>query len=762
MQAAKLRQADFDGVERVLELRASSQRESGVKRTVNSLIREDTRKILGYREEHLDTFEKLDYESDLDAPADKGRRLVDYKEVAWEQGLWYQLISFRRRVYGLRALKQIWHGIRQRDIMILPQLSHGVNIWTDLVQLGLEDHEILRELCDYAKLVYEKGNGSHFTELYYMVLDHFFRNDLDHAYQWHSVLMNFPPGPRQCMLLFDRCCENYPALTLFRKIYAELPQLSLYSSILRYMFQRRLFDEAVSWHFFLMEKGDIPPSRSVTEPLINYLTLQGRNETCVQITRGLVEAGVSFANTIDTTSKDNNPISRAKMNDVHAAFHNFSPKEFNDSFCARLFATTMFSVHTSIKGLHMLGVQAIGPLSLREMVIRTISDGACDTEAVRDYLTKLHLTDISIGCSTFSRVVTRLADASEGQTLYDVVTCDQHPDVFDDWKVQESLLAAYQEAGDQRQINRTVAVLTSRKIPPHQQTAQWNLFFRSCLTRNDMEGMNKIIEAMLDKRIELQPTSRKFMWSSMVTERRSPQGPYTTDELPMIVKIWRNFMRTGTYIDPEDWVEILRRLGMDGKLKQYEELALWLAKWYSDATFRKAQEGLVAARKSVRVDERRIQHCHSAYDAFQTLFPLPMQQAVLAWGFQQNTNTEVKGISPTEQSQELSHGRWLWGLRMLAKLRDCGVVFVPSEVERACTLRLIALFGARVSGRSVNRHNQARREGSIEGFMLAMESIWSPELFIPETATISALEKWRRIKKTAKKIMKTGRLIAHS
>ena len=707
------------------------------------------------KKQYLGTFEKLDYESDILASTFQGKRLVDYEEHAQDQSLWSELIGFRRRIHGLSAVKPLWDGLRQRKITINTQLPYGEKIWSQLVELGLEDHEVLRELIEYAKLQV-KADGQ-FGQFYFAVIKHFLRNDLDRAYQWHKVLKDFPPDRRQCIALFNQCCRNTRALEVFKKLYIELPQVGLYSTVIDKLVRGKMLTEATAWHWLLMEKGDLPASASVVQPLIQHHILKGQVSILAQIRKGLLDAGVPLASSLDVTFENKVVISRRMMNEVHAAFYNFAPKEFSDSFCARLFATNMFSVQTIIKGLHMLGVQTIGDLSLRELVRRTISNEECETKSVHNYLKQLHEAGISVGSSMFSKVVSSLTTMRQAQILYDVVTCDQHSEVFEDRNVQESLLAGYQDAGDQRQINRTLAILTCTFPKEVRKQQQLNVLFRSCLTRKDLNGLQEIIEKMLDEFIPLHPRSRTYMWHSLVTKRQPSRGPGTTKELPSLVNAWKNFMSAGTRIEPADWVEILRRLGMSGELEQYENLALWLARWYSDVDFRKSQEGLVARRRSFTRRAIPLQPSYNSRNAHKILFPKEGHQAILAWGFLQPHNSKVKGRTTAEQVQELANCRWLWGVRMLAKLRDCGVTFKRSDVKRACTLRLISLFGEGISDRPQNRRSQRKRKGSIEAYMLAMEAIWSRDLFVPEIDGLSEMEKRRQRRDHAVRIIETVR-----
>lgn len=67
------------------------------------------------------------------------------------------------------------------------------------------------------------------------------------------------------------------------------------------------------------------------------------------------------------------------MSSIVGDVHNIREKELNDAFCARLFATTAFSIDLIITGLRMLGMRTVGNLALREIAARAPSPA--------DYLT---------------------------------------------------------------------------------------------------------------------------------------------------------------------------------------------------------------------------------------------------------------------------------------------------------------------------------------------------------------------------------------
>src|SRR5699024_2293321 len=126
-------------------------------------------------------------------------------------------------------------------------------------------------------------------------------------------------------------------------------------------------------------------------------------------------------------------------------------KPLKDEFGARLFATAAFGFDTVLAGLAMFRIPVIGPLSLREMAIR--SHGSRD---IQEKLQRLQKAGISIGDSVYARLLRKLAVENRDILLADLLESDQHPDMLEDAGIQESLLVSNYMARDGRQYNLTL------------------------------------------------------------------------------------------------------------------------------------------------------------------------------------------------------------------------------------------------------------------------------------------------------------------
>ncbi|MCJ1485489.1 hypothetical protein MMC06_005663, partial [Schaereria dolodes] len=672
-----------------------------------NISHQESLKIRRWRE-RLNTFEQFELESDLDRTFNEGSRLVDDVRYCGDCQLWLELLRFRRRNYGVEGLTPIWNGMKRKDITLPTYGATAYEIWDNLLDLAFENSEVMKDLWQEAKRL-KVSTGNSWPYLYLKILGHFLKSQPAQAYTWHSRLKkDFPPSPRLLKKLFGKIVGTEVALQVFKRIYIELAIRDMYDVIVSTFCENEMYAMALKWHNLLIRLNDLPSSSIVAQPLLHHLAVYGHEGQLMKLTKGMVDAGVSFARYIDTSVKQNTLISREMMNRLHGESHNITPKGFNDEFCARLFATRMFSVDMVINGLRVLGVELIGPLSLRQIASRSKKNEVIDPRSVVQYIERLHQAGISIGTSVFSRLVAKLATSDQRNVLNDVITCDLHPEAFEDWKLQETLLASFEKSGDQRQVIRTLAILMVDARKDNEQIVRWNLLLRSCLTRQDWKGTSQTIGKMFEKNIPMTAKTNGYVRICLLSRRQASRKPSTIDDLPRVISIWQGSLRLGGKLQPLAWVEVLRRLGMSGHLQEYESLALWLVAWYSDPVFRASQTGLTSQRRiadSVGAKIHKNLSKHHALHPLRLIFSANMQEAMVAWGFQ----ATGMGDSAHKQNTQLAlpadpiHAPWTWGLKMIAKLQACGVSMDRTKVASSCRKRLLALFGPGTSNRLVNR-----------------------------------------------------------
>ncbi|MCJ1410643.1 hypothetical protein MMC19_004729 [Ptychographa xylographoides] len=685
------------------------------------------------------TFEQVNYESSLHHPATSGSRIVDTTQQN-DPKLWLDLLHFRERIDGLEGIAVIWNGFQKRNVRPTKSNDHWYFLWKNFLRVGYTKDRLLLEMCEFNHST-DRTRHTIFKEFYYQVMRHILQKRPSEAYDWHLRLKGLPLSYIERNKLFNLALSTPSVMKSWKRIHEDLPFYPAYSDIVPKLCAHELFSDAISWHQMLVNQGDWPSSTSIAKPLLDHLASSGKDELLTSITIGMIHAGVIFDTSYSATTENLAlPVSRQAMNEVHSKFYSIQPKHISDEFCARLLATQLFSVKSIISGFHILGVDTIGPRALREMGLREIQGQTCHLLNMVEHMNHLQQVGISTGTSKFSRLVCKLVDEKNTQLLHDVITCDQDPNVFEDRLTQESLLASYHKMGDQRQIDRTMAILTLNEDSFSLPMIKLNILFRCSLSLDDLEGVSRIVETMRMRGLPLTDMSRRYMWQNLIDTRKSGRAVSTIRNVRATINIWQGALRAGTRIPLRDWTELLRRLGMSCHLVEYENLAVWLAKWYTDVKFRKSMEGLTrqSSGKNLPLQYTVLTSTTDPRHPLRVLFPPVMPRAVLAWGFQKPDTPYLVGRTQSERVGLLAQSSSLWGLRFIVTLRNLGAHFDRNLISKACMNRLVIKFGQDVSRRRRNRQAQQWQHGSWDEYALAMQRIWGPDLFM-EQSTIGEL-----------------------
>ncbi|KAI4790694.1 hypothetical protein E4T44_13068 [Aureobasidium sp. EXF-8845] len=373
---------------------------------------------------------------------------------------------------------------------------------------------------------------------------------------------------------------------------------------------------------------------------------------------------------------------RENMSSIVGDVHNIREKELNDAFCARLFATTAFSIDLIITGLRMLGMRTVGNLALREIAARAPSPA--------DYLTTvdaIKTAGIIVADSVFSRALQSFAGRSDKhQSFVYLITSDQHPTAYENRVLQKQLFASFLASGDHSQANAVLDVLTIHQRQPEHYHA--NLILQTYARNGQRVSTLQILHEMRLHRIPVSDASlHTFQWTLLRPRLRSKR-PITQrhhvykDDLDFTTNVFLQTMRTGQLFNPTRWHEILRRYGMENRLEPLERLSVWLGLWYSGQL--KHDDGpLPASSSSDRNSIKANTEVLSKGDQhpFAVIFTPHLLRAIIAWGFkseaslpESTTAIELGSLAESSTSSPaLETTRdWTRGLALVRKLHGFG------------------------------------------------------------------------------------------
>ena len=685
----------------------------------------------------LVTFEQYQHQSDFETFSFQGPRLVDHFLYARDWELWLGLIVFRRRHDGPKGPMAIYKEMFRRDLRLPTQGIVADQLWHLLIQAGSHDSALLEEILIYA-IRLKLSTRRSWSEMYYSIISNALKKDPDSAYSWHVKLRDdFAPSLEHYQKIFKLSLDSGSSVQ-FKGLYEDTPLSGMYKTVILHLCKLQKYAEALKWHEVLCKAGDFPAEISDIQPLLDHLIYTGNTHRFESIRKQLAEAKVGISNVAEDYAQRDTVITREIMNRQLGEAHGIAPKTLSDSFCARLFATRFFSVDTIIKGLHIIATEVIGPLSLKEIVFRDDFDPA----TICYHIDLLRNAGISLDSSAFCTTVRSLALENMGGILKSVVDCDLHPDTFGDHGLQEQLLAQYYDKNDLVKIERTYAILTTGYTVKNLQARQMNLFFRSQVTLGRQKKVLALLEEMKHMGIPVTARSSRHLRVFWLSKRQVGRGPQSTEELSTIVQASQMTMQSGGSVSIIVWREILRRLGMAGRLLEVENLALWLVDWYSSPVVPK--RAFSSSYKGRALDEGHVSSEEppnfNPKSYLNTLFTTAARYAIVAWGFQHIAKSprtfrrpkkaSRRGDPPQPEPTAPPTGiQWTWGLHLLRKLKERGLLVQQREIARICRHRLDTLFGPGVSKRKINRRAMAQNSYSKTMYVRKMEEIWGKGLF---------------------------------
>ena len=707
-------------------------------------IEQGLMKKRGWRE-HLSTFEQFQKETDLERSAVDRPRLIDNGSYSEDWLLWLELIRFRRRHVGIQGTQAIYEEIFSRGKYIPTRGDTGRELWDLLFQAGHQDRGFLERVVVYATQL-KRSTGNSPSNMYGSIIGHALRADSGSALKWHRLLkQEFAPSIEDYKKLLG-LSASWGTINHLRALYNDYPLYGMYATAIPELCKVQIYEEAFKWHSLLSDHKDLPLEFNDLKPLLAYFVQAGDSSRVEKIIGNLVQAQSSFIDQATKYVRKNETISRELVSRQLGEVHGVAPKQLSDSFCARLFATRLFAVKTVINGLHMMAVDSIGPLSLREIASRD----ECFPHAILRHLDDLKNAGILFGGSLFAYLVQKLAWEENNLLLKSLVESDLHPDTLEDNNLQERLLAQYYAAEDQLQVERTLTILTARGTSQKERAKMWwNAVLRSHVTLRKLDAVKSILETMQRARISVTSSSSRHLRVHWLSRRQRGHRAERTEELSIIIHATKSTLESGDFVPIIAWKEIMRRLGMAGRLVEFENLALWLADYYASPA---GQQSMLAGSplRSMASQEwvaaGALSKNKNPSKYLNLLFTTAAQQAIVAWGFQQEVkiHPEAHHIlkSPKRRGmvRSVPHSRqplWTWGLILLKRLQERGVPIQQATLSRICRHRLTALFGHGTSNRHINRRtkwiNDMRARAIARylpvSYVRVMEDIWGRGLF---------------------------------
>jgi hypothetical protein len=643
-------------------------------------------------------------------------RLVDRPPHKTDFYLWSILLDYQRLKFGDKGVRLIWAGLKQRAILDLPYVGYqGDRLWSAFVSVGTRNLDFLTEIIRF-----ELRYGSKRPRFFLEVVGALLNSETPHSAKLFARRLQVAHRPDteelHDLFVLAAASRNSEALQIFCEVYRALTPAGLYPKVVSYLCTQKRLSDAWMMHRFLLSHDDLPQTLEDIQPLV--LDLVNNHMRLELFLHELAKAGVSMEAQAKAFYSQETSLrlgfASENLNIVASNTLGIRSRTMSDEFVARAFMTATFAFDSVLSGLHFFGLRMVGPSS-----IRAIGLTSADSQELTARFAKLAANEIDTGSSRFSRVVKKLAADGKEKALQDVLHSDQHADVVEDLRLQRRLLLRYYEKEDWSSVERTMAILTvgsgSNESAANAQAT--NLLLQAALTAGKWSHVRSIVADMKDGNHSFTEASIARMYNAILSIREPSRLPIMQDdfdEVGFVSSLWLGVLQSGSRIPITRWREIMRRLGMCGRLDELEFLLYRLLYFYGTGHTSRA----VADTQDLSGEN--VDH----------LLSPGLQSAIVAWGFIHGRHlrrpalcTPIGGLM-----------RQPWGLRgvsFLRKLKDRHHCNIDVKLVReACLVRLRQLFNYRTESILIrNRRSRKRNRLSLMNYVDALDMAWKEPLF---------------------------------
>lgn len=678
--------------------------------------------------------DRLEFESNVGHTHNIGTRLVDQPQHSNDFELWEELLRHRQRHFGDQGTQDIWEGltVRLQGVQLPVTGDRADFFWKSFVEFGLKREIYLGDVVQYA-IDLHKREGISWPNFYENVvgglLDRGRTRQATALHRWlqnsgiahpndlarvvkpafHPACLPTSTNPLNLMAAQRRTITL--GLKAFKEMCRTAPGHHIYGPVISALMQHGYGENALRMHNFLVKHDDHPQAAEEMLDLLEYVKRYGSLEEFDAIRNYARERCFDNGN-IDAPMED-------KI-DPEGRKGKVAGKKYNDDIGAKLINTPPFNLVWVIGALKMLGVSAIGPRTLREVIIR--ANGSKETLG---RINTIRESGISIEDSIFPRLAEKLAKQNREILLSDLLHSDQHPDVLADPKIQESFLGSHYMTQDWRQYNLAQAVLT--ELFPNS-PGLWDIHFRKHIAVGEYEAASKVVDEVAVHGHKLSEESVDFLAEKVLTDRQATKAPSpgkqlsAKDEVMFIFRVLQRVVPAGSYVSAAFWVELLKRLGMDDNWNELYEVCHWLVDQYSFSPG--AKPSLVSSKLQPAGRDGRI---------LSQIFTERMQSAIVTWGFRPRIQDHVVGTQKHVYKHPATgenHILWVRGLILLRELNDAGLRVNTGWVRQATRHRLAVLFSQySPSAKPVNRTLRRLCPFTLQEVVADINRAWGDYLF---------------------------------
>lgn len=599
-------------------------------------------------------------------------------------------------------------------------------IRNSLITAAIQVPEYLPELFACADLLLHRHRyrwPSLYTTIMHSLLE---RRAFEDAIQMHLRLSHeFLPEHRMLGVFLAHFVIE-PDISMqqtLETIYWSLSRHEFYDVIIPRLFNSGQSNLARHWRDILVQKSDLPSSETsgpFLRFLTSYYTAIQLNPEELAIIRPMSTAsdmkGGSKTSQLAPSFDANN-----KPDPVEATNKDMSTPQksaaLTDSMIAKLFASNWTPIEFAIRLARNMGIITIGSRALQALALRENK-----AEDVNKLLKYLKTIGISIPTDAHAKSISRFARDGDNILLHDLLCSDIHPEEFDDEETRQMILHDSIMRGDTQQerlmrgVMRAISPELSRFSQVTEPRSTKPAFPLEMILLEEPWRMKLEMDRLLslDFQIEQADASailrKAFAAFPVDSTGIKWHAPRCSGILEAVIGVVRSIATQDVAIPAEYWKVLLLGLAHQGRIDTLEQLSFEIVHMYDTSFVGLYQvheadlprQSTVQAKKlledSLQDDEGRspvigyipadLPLLHPNHPVFK-IFDSQMQRTIVRQGMYSALSISSRSVNKAiDRNTIVSEYNVACGIRILAKLRDQGVLVHHTVVESAANKSL--------------------------------------------------------------------------
>ncbi|POR33459.1 Uncharacterized protein TPAR_06351 [Tolypocladium paradoxum] len=489
---------------------------------------------------------------------------------------WERCLAVLRRQHGEHGVWAVFESVKERGLLDLFAQPDADLLRDGVLAAALNSDAHIAALVNVAQQLCTES-GFQWPDLYMKIM-HFFLDQarFEEAVRWHLQLApNFPPGTEVFgALLSSFVVDPTPQMqSNLTTLYVFSTERGLYDYIIPALYASGQSKLARTWRRKFILFKDLP---TTTKSRLFITFLASYYPSIVLTEEELAAAGLENQSLRYGTK--NEPLEPPRV------AHHPPTGQYSDSIVAKWFASSWTSVEFAINLVYRLGLRVIGPRSLQSLALRE-----SDAKGVASRIAQLERLGIEIAPQTYCKVLVFFARHGEADLLTELLSCDIHPDEFDDMETRQMLMAASVRDGDWQRERLFQAIEWAVETGPS--SRRLNSLLRSELSKRRMGKTRFVLDRMEALRVNMvqnnatQLLERTF-WGlgKHPIERTRLRGASDTDpESPLnrAIDFTRRIACHDVAIPLQYWKLLLYNLGRLGRFDELEQLCIEIIQLYT-------------------------------------------------------------------------------------------------------------------------------------------------------------------------------------